>query len=111
MSNPTNDDFLAQILEAEEKAKKDLEKAIKKQGSDLSVYQQKLEDAQGQNLEKEREKSRDKLKARQVEARANYEKLVTEGTQTTGRMESELMSKLDKQMSMIQNYFVSELIK
>lgn len=104
------DDFVTQILAAEEEAAAGIEKAEKKSQNDLLQYQSKLAHAREASLEKLRDKSKEKLKDRQAAAKKKYEEAINEGQREAAQLEKELEGKLDKHMSTAQAYFLNELL-
>lgn len=105
-----HDDFVTQILDAEEQAKAEVEKARRKADNDLDQYQQKLTKGRETSLEKLRDKSKEKLKDRQAEARKKYEAAVAEGAREAAQLEKDTAARLDKQMSTAQAFFLNELL-
>lgn len=106
----TQDDFVTQILAAEETAKADVTKAEKKAQNDLTQYESSLAKNRETSLEKLRDKSREKLKDRQADAKKKYEAAITDGTREASLLEKEVEGKADKHLSMAQAYFINELL-
>jgi|GEM_PF-1646456 len=106
----TQDDFVTQILAAEEQAKSEVEKARKKAQNDVSQYEASLTKARETNLEKLRDKSKDKLKDRQASARKNYETAIADGVREAATLEKDTDAKMDKHLSTAQAYFINELL-
>lgn len=106
----TQDDFVTQILAAEDQAKLDVEKARKKAQNDVSQFEASLAKTREANLEKLRDKSKEKLKDRQASARKTYETAIADGVREASVMEKEVTAKMDKHLSTTQAYFINELL-
>lgn len=110
MSNALTDDhFLAKIQDTEKAAQEKLEKAKKKLAADLVKYEQKLENSLHEKLESVREKSKDKLKAKQADARKAYESQIEEGGRQVKQLEKDAEGVIKKQIPLAQAYFLELL--
>ncbi len=106
----TQDDFVTQILAAEEQAKAEVAKARKKAQNDLSQYEGSLVKNRETALEAQREKFRDSLKDRQTDAKAKYETAISDGAREAAQTKKEVEGKMDKHLSTAQAFFLNELI-
>lgn len=106
----TQDDFVTQILAAEETAKAEVSKAGKKAHNDLTQFENSLEKNRETALEGQREKFRAKLKTRQAEAKAQYETSIADGGREASQIKKEVEGKMEKQLATTQAYFINELI-
>jgi len=106
----TQDDFVTQILAAEETAKAEVAKARKKAHNDLTQFENSLEKNRETALEIEREKFRAKLKTKQTEAKAKYETAIADGGREASQVKKEVEGKMEKQLATTQAYFINELI-
>lgn len=106
----TQQDFVTEILAAEEQAAQDVEKAHKKAQNDLSQYESKLSKDREKNLNTLREQSKEKLKERQTSARKNYENAIEDGKREAAQLEKDASPKADKHLSTAQAYFINELL-
>jgi vacuolar-type H+-ATPase subunit H len=106
----TQDDFVTQILAAEESAKADVAKVKKKSQNDLTQYENSLVKHRETALEAQREKFREKLKERQAQAKAQYETAIKDGEREASQMKKEVMGKIDKQIPTAQAFFLNEII-
>ena len=105
----TDDNFLAQIQKAEKDAAKKFEKAKKKMADDLTSHEQKLAKALDAKLSTAREKAKDKLKAKQVDARSAYEKALEEGGRNVKQLEKDAGAAIEKQIPLAQAFFLGLL--
>lgn len=110
MSHSSDDNFLAQILEAEAKAAKDIEKAKVKAQQDLEAFASKAADARSAKLDDQREKAKDTLKERQVKAKKMYEDMVAEGEKEAHLLNQEVDRKIEKLIPQAQSYFISDIL-
>ncbi|NCP67116.1 hypothetical protein GW756_03385 [bacterium] len=106
----TQDDFVTQILAAEETAKAEVAKARKKAQNDLTQYENSLSKSREASLEKLREKFREKLKDRQTAAKKNYEVTIADGVRDASQLKKEVETKMEKHLSTTQAFFINELI-
>lgn len=106
----TQSSFVTQILEAEEKAQAEVEKARKKAQNDLAQYESQQAKKREDNLNKLREQSREQLKERQVAARKDYESAIEDGRREAATLEKDIAGKMDKHLGLAQAYFINELL-
>lgn len=106
----TQEDFVTQILAAEETAKGEIAKARKKAQNDLAQYENSLIKNREIALESEKNKFREKLKERQVKAKELYEVSIADGKREAAQLEKDMSGKIAKQIPMTQAYFINELI-
>ncbi len=106
----TQDNFVTQILAAEETAKAEVAKARKKAYNDLAQFENSLEKNREAALEEQREKFRAKLKIRQAEAKTQYETAIADGEREASQIRKEVEGKMGKQLATTQAYFINELI-
>ena len=105
-----DDHFLAQILDTEAQAEKRIAKAKEKTKSDIAKYEEKLAKTREANLETIRTQSKEKLGAKQAEARSLYEKLTEEGQREAAGLEKEMAPKIEKSLSVAQTFFINEVL-
>ncbi len=106
----TQQDFVTQILAAEEAAKAEVSKAQKKSQNDLTQYENSLVKNRENALESEREKFREKLKERQAKAKTQYETAIADGEREAAQLKKEATGKIEKQIPTAQAFFLNELI-
>ena len=106
----TQQDFVTQILAAEEEAKAEVSRAEKKSLNDLNQYENSLVKQRENKLKVQREKFREKLKERQAKAKTQYEEAIAEGAREASQLKKDTEGKIVKQMPTAQAYFLNELI-
>jgi len=106
----SQDDFLAQVQEAEKNAQKKVEQAKKDFAADLNKLEQKEQAKKEAQLDEFRESQKSRVKDRQVKARGEYEKSVKEGEKASQRLEQEVEPKIQKVLPQVQAYFINELM-
>lgn len=104
------DDFLAQILEAEDQAANNVKKAQSKGHSDLQAHNKKGQQAKDKKVAQARESAREAVKDAQVQARKAYEADITEGQREAKLVGKDFDTKLSKLIPQAQNFLVSDLL-
>ena len=103
----TNNDFLAQVKEAEQKAEEMIKKALKKKQDDFVKYKQSLLAKKEQEIKDAQEKMRQELQHFKAEARKEYEEKLAEGEVEAKKFESEKINQMSGLMTEAENLFVS----
>lgn len=104
------DDFLAQVFDAEEAAAQKKTKATEQARVEVAKYEKELEAKRGDVLAKAKDEAKEKLQVKQASAKEAYQASIKEGEKEAASLKKEAETKEAKIVTSAQGVFVGEIL-